>query len=137
MKTIKITLRYTYINLNKPDLICLSETWSSQTKKCRVYGYNFVEEFRPNGYGGVAIGVANHIQFKKLKIPANGEIVAINTLNTEKPLNIVSVYFTPTLDKALFEQDVTMLLTKFRNTNTIICGDFNAITKTNRKVFLS
>lgn len=88
-----------FISINKPDFICLSETWSTQTKRCKLYGYNFVEQHRPEGYGGVAIGIANHIQFKKISISCKGEIVAITTLNTEKPLNIVSVYFTPTLDK--------------------------------------
>lgn len=109
------------------DIICLAETWSSKIKKCKLTGFNVVEKVRPNGYGGVAIALANNIKFKRIPYSGKGEVVIVRTLNIKKNFVIISVYYPPSFKAKEFEKDIHNLLSQFTNEDTIFCGDFNAL----------
>lgn len=111
----------------KIDIVCLAETWSNKKKKCKVPGYNSIEDIRADGYGGAAILLNKNIKYKRIEFNGEGENVIIQTLNLQKNLTIASTYLNPQLRTESFEKHVRKLfMVMQKEKNSIICGDFNA-----------
>lgn len=117
-----------FANKNNYDIIILSEIFS-EDKRCRnkLINYNLVQKFRPDGYGGVAIGVRKKINISIIEYDTDYDILIIKTSNLQRNVVIVSVYFPPTTSNTCFIEEVSKLLLFLENfQNVILCGDFNA-----------
>ncbi|XP_058987128.1 probable RNA-directed DNA polymerase from transposon BS isoform X3 [Musca domestica] len=100
-----------------------------EDKRCRnkLINYNLVQKFRPDGYGGVAIGVRKKINISIIEYDTDYDILIIKTSNLQRNVVIVSVYFPPTTSNTCFIEEVSKLLLFLENfQNVILCGDFNA-----------
>ncbi|XP_073831714.1 uncharacterized protein [Musca autumnalis] len=89
--------------------------------------YNILQKFRPDGYGGVAIGLRRHIRFTRIHFPTYNDIIVIKTTNLRRNYVFASIYFPPSVTYDDFKSEVERLfgfLDKFDN--VVLCGDFNA-----------
>lgn len=75
----------------------MSETWSSNKKKCRLTGFNFIEEFRRNGYGGTAIAVRKDLKANRIPFSGKGEHAIGKIFVGKKSFVIASMYIAPSV----------------------------------------
>ena len=112
-------LQYLIDNVSKvaPDVITLSETWSSKnTPKFEIPGYKIFRQDHENKKGGgVAILVRNNLQSRALeltKVIDNVEICGVQINTNKGQLGVLSVYRPPntraTNFKSIFEKIVKL-----------------------------
>jgi hypothetical protein len=115
----------------KPDLLCIQESWLTGKQKYRIPGYEIVRKDRDGslgkkGGGGVLIGIRNGLVYKPLVLDVcieNMEIMAIKVfLSSTNAITVINLY-NPCLsiDKNGFDN-----LLNYVSGRVIICGDFNA-----------
>ena len=123
-------LTYLIDNVSKvaPDVITLSETWSSKnTPKFEIPGYKIFRQDRENKKGGgVAILVKNNLQSRILELPKvmdNVEICGVQINTNKGQLGVLSMYRPPntraTNFKSIFEKVVKLAR---KNCKDIIIG---------------
>ncbi|XP_059219431.1 RNA-directed DNA polymerase from mobile element jockey [Stomoxys calcitrans] len=117
-----------YCNQYDIDVIALSEIFSERKENTnKLVEFNLVQKYRPDGYGGVAIGLKKFIRFSKVRYDTNYDIVIVRTSNLSKNLCLVSAYFPPSISTKDMCDEIERLLIFLDNmSNIIIMGDFNA-----------
>ena len=117
-----------HIYVNKPHVICLTETWIKSDRLPSFVGYSSYYNLRDQqGGGGTVILIRNDVctYNKQIKIYKNGflEIIAITIYNKNNdPIDIMNVYNANfDVTKAEFNHYFNQLSNK-----TIVVGDFNA-----------
>jgi len=87
-----------HIYVNKPHVICLTETWLKPDRLPNFVGYSCHHKLRDQqGGGGTAILIRNDVctSNKEIKLYKNGylEIVAITIYNkNNEPIDIINAY---------------------------------------------
>ena len=102
----------------KPDIICIQETFFTSRNKFSLQGYSILRLDRKSPRGGAAILIKSSISYSELKTPKNVESLGIQIYSNVGKINIYNVY-NPGIDINKEEYELF-----FRG--DIICGDFNA-----------
>lgn len=101
---------------NKPHIMCVQETWLSDTCKFKIHGYEHIKKTRNDNThrGGVSIFIRLDVEFTKLDAVENLETLSIKVGD----IIITNIYLT-------IDNQVKLTEPLFQNSN-IICGDFNS-----------
>lgn len=132
----KRNLLVKYLEKFKPYVLVLSEHWllDSEITVFNLPGYLLATHFcRKAKNGGVAIFVKNCINvevssienLKELSVSKVIEIAACKIIISNEIFVIVGMYRVPNTNLQIFDNVLCQLLTKTRNLETIILGDFN------------
>lgn len=111
----------------------LSETWTKKdlelTSRYRVAGYHHIFHSRDDSYGGTAIMLKNCYNYHPISMPVvsnSTQVVAIRIATID--IVVVSIYVTPSVTNATFEDDMTKIFGSLRSFRKIIIGGvLNAI----------
>ena len=107
----------------KPDLICIQESWLKPHWDFVIYGYVSARRDREEGAGGGCVTfVRQGIPYRVLGVGAEQEYVAIEVWGESKKLVVINYY---NLCKKLELNKLREVEGQSRN-NVIWCGDFNA-----------
>ena len=106
---------------DKPDIICIQESWLVDSSKFRINGYDMESKNRQvKRGGGVAIFVKNGINYSRVdNIPGDLEGVSVKFETENRSVTVTNVYLTE-------ETDIKILRSIMGSQNHIVCGDFNA-----------
>ena len=112
----------------KPDIICIQESWLKEHHKFNLKNYNVVRKDRSKdsdkkGGGGVLTCIRNGLAYRVLDCESNQlEVLLVEIFQEDKSrVNIVNIY-NPGLP---IEKDEVSNILKNLNDNVIICGDLN------------
>jgi Endonuclease-reverse transcriptase len=105
---------------NKPDVICIEETFLKPQHSINIYGYNIVRVDRDGEHGGVATLVRQGLNYKTIASPPSVECVIVDIFIKSESIRIVNIYIPPMAEIA--KEAIKPLF----NRKTIITGDFNA-----------
>jgi hypothetical protein len=126
----KISELSKFLNVHKPHIILLSETWLNEKVHIKIPNYIIYRNDRVSDsqypHGGVAIAVANNVDhyFVKIRDTKNIECIFIKITNNNNTLSIGSVYCPPAINTSQFENDMRKLLSI--PGQVLLAGDFNA-----------
>lgn len=115
------------IDVNKIDVVLLSETYLDDGKNLNIYDFNVIRKDRDSRGGGVAIALRKKYTYRKISMnyQINGiEAIAIRIiLSNSFSLDVVSVYIPPSIriSAAQVDKIFCSLETPF-----VIGGDLNA-----------
>lgn len=107
----------------KPDVICIQESWLKPNLDFIIYGYVSVRQDRENGGGGGCITfIRQGIPHRVLGIGKEQEYVVVETWGERKRIVVIN-YYNPCrkLDINNLEE-----IEGQDNNNIVWCGDFNA-----------
>ena len=80
----------------KPDIICIQETFLKPTKHFNLTGYDCVRKDREeNAGGGVATFIKDGIKYKTKDINCTLECIVIEAYMGESVLTVVNIYDPP------------------------------------------
>ena len=137
-----------YMNQNNLDIYCLQET-----HKISLQNFNYIEKNTntlgfistaskvENDYRGVAVLIGRSLQQFKIQnlnidIPSLKHRMMHISILAEEEINIINVYApAKNIEKSNFYEDVKKYLTKFKNKQIILLGDFNYVENINDRVF--
>jgi ribonuclease HI len=107
-----------------PHIICIQETNLNNNKHFNIKYYTSLSKNRTNSIparGGVATYIRNDIHFTYINTDQQLEIIKIQITHNNQLIDIINVYNPPStkIDYNKYCQLIT-------NSNTILCGDFNA-----------
>ena len=107
---------------NRPDIICLQETWFNSSNSFNLKNYEGLYKNRPSGVrGGCAIYIDQNIPFKEHPTNTNLEIQVIEIqIKREK---IVIINFYNPCQK--IDKNILLQIIKRYTCRIIMCGDFN------------
>lgn len=109
------------IDLQKPDVIVLSETWLLPGVHTQIRGFNIIRDDRDDGYGGSAILVRNYLPFSTIHININSDTIQMTAVKI-KDLTVASFYLS---SDAITYNDVSMLVQQL-HPPYLLGGDFNS-----------
>jgi ribonuclease HI len=119
------------INLERPDILCLSETWlQANDREPHLHGYSAIWKHRQGRGGGLGIIIESSLQYEPVNIRLfpNGkwEILAIkiNLGNSKEWICILNVY---NPNQNVTKEEMKYYMDQLGN-KFIIMGDFNAHT---------
>ena len=107
----------------KPNIICVQETWLKPDIDCIIKGYTAIRRDRGKGRGGgVPTFIQNGISYKVLGVNKNHELIVTRVWTKRGPVNIVN-YYNPCgkLDESILEN-----ILEPAQGNMVWCGDFNS-----------
>lgn len=113
---------YHLINLYKPVIIAIQETWLKPGYNFKVSQYLCVREDRTDGYAGVALLVHNTIPFDHIPIANHSIDFSIIAVSINK-ICFVSVYI-PHPTSSIFDE-IEVIISQLPKP-VLILGDFNA-----------
>ena len=137
-----------YMNQNNLDIYCLQET-----HKISLQNFNYIEKNTntlgfistaskvENDYRGVAVLIGRSLQQFKIQnlnidIPSLKHRMMHISILAEEEINIINIYApAKNIEKSNFYEDVKKYLTKFKNKQIILLGDFNYVENINDRVF--
>ena len=129
----KLDELHLYCALEKPDIVCISETWLCEDitlLECSIQGYHCVRHDRHRRGGGVAMYISDSLESQVILSGDNGlELLLVSVHYTNKPTHkvCVGVWYRPPHDHEAVDNlyflleslDIRIL------SNFIIIGDFN------------
>ena len=129
----KLSLFQSYIYSSDFDVICLTETWLSESvfdQEILPTNYNIYRKDRPSRGGGVLIAIKSTIPASVVcSDPFNNAIEILTVrLNLSKPVTLSCVYVPPSpSDSYMYDliSNLTQLVKTNLSTDIIITGDFN------------
>lgn len=107
----------------KPDVICIQETWLKPQLDFIIKGYNAVRRDRESGRGGgVVTFIQNGMSYKVMRISTEHESITVKVWSNRGNIDIIN-YYNPCGEISLesLEEVVGVL-----DDNVILCGDFNS-----------
>ena len=137
-----------YMNQNNLDIYCLQET-----HKISLQNFNYIEKNTntlgfistaskvENDYRGVAVLIGRSLQQFKIQninidIPSLKHRMMHISILAEEEINIINIYApAKNIEKSNFYEDVKKYLTKIKNKQIILLGDFNYVENINDRVF--
>ena len=137
-----------YMNQNNLDIYCLQET-----HKISLQNFNYIEKNTntlgfistaskvENDYRGVAVLIGRSLQQFKIQnlnidIPSLKHRMMHISILAEEEINIINIYApAKNIEKSNFYEDVKKYLTKLKNKQIILLGDFNYVENINDRVF--
>ena len=137
INTRKFTEIASYVEIHKPDLSCLTETWrdtnEQQTIKLDGYDSHFSNRKGRVG-GGVCILSSSHLNATLLCTYITRTVSAawiLIQVKTHRPVIIGCIYHPPNSDQGstleYLESTVAKLTSKYPTANYVITGDFNKL----------
>jgi len=117
----------------KPHVLCLNETWLDENisdEELRLTGYNIIRSDRDCLGGGLAVYIADHLQFNLISIENSSNIEALwfefIPPKSKKSL-FGSLYRPPNSDASVFSKETELMLTNHSTDEkeTILLEDFN------------
>ena len=114
---------FIYKSIDKPDFICIQESWLKYSINYKLDNYSIVRKDRFNGRGGgVCIFIKNNIihKVKENDLLNNIEYIHIEFFLNNKIFNLVNLY---NPGRKINKDEYNFLFTL---KNVIICGDFNS-----------
>ena len=130
-------------DINKPNVICLTETWLDVNKQSTAHIDGYVNHFahrKGRIGGGVAVMVSSKITSKTVATHSTKTISAVwtkITVGKYKPVIISCIYHPPGANDSLTQDYITSTLLKLSkshsNAKFLITGDFNRLDLTNIK----
>ena len=136
-----------YMNQNNLDIYCLQET-----HKISLQNFNYIEKNTntlgfistaskvENDYRGVAVLIRRVLQQFKIQnlnidIPSLKHRMMHISILAEEEINSINIYApAKNIEKSNFYEDVKKYLTKIKNKQIILLGDFNYVENINDKV---
>lgn len=107
----------------KPDIVCVQESWLISRLEFNIKGYNAVRMDRKIGKGGGIITfIKKGIQYREVKRGNELEYVIVEVWSSEGNIKIINFY-NPC---RLLEREQLEEIWEGINGKTIWCGDFNA-----------
>ena len=124
-----------FCNQHKPHVLAISETWLDDSfvdEEVSLQGYNLMRRDRDYVGGGVAVYVAEHLNYNRLKDPRdlspNIDVESIwfelSPPKTKKIL-VGAIYKPPDSNASTFTESLEKILSNFTTNETILLGDFN------------
>ena len=126
-----------FCDKHKPHVLSVNETWLDDSfldDEVSFPGYNLTKRNRDSFGGGLAVYIAEHLQFKRLNctdsMQINPRVEAIwleITPTKSKKILVGSLYRPPNFDASTFTENLETMLTNLTRagTETILMGDFN------------
>ena len=126
-----------FCDQHKPHVLAISETWLDDSfvdEEVSLQGYNLMRRDRDCVGGGVAVYVAEHLNYNRLKDPRDllpdidvESIWFELSLPKTKKILIGAVYKPPDSNASTFTESLEKILSNFttNETETILLGDFN------------
>src|SRR5206468_4272442 len=110
-------------NVDRPDIICVQETFLKPNKPFVLDGYTVVRKDRLDAFaGGVATLIRNDLNFVAFdNLPENVECIGVEIILKNTRVTVINVYNPPNKE-ILYEEYMKL----FKQKNCIITGDFNA-----------
>ena len=129
----KLSLFQAYVYLFNFDVICLSETWLSESvfdQEILPTNYSIYRKDRPSRGGGVLIAVKDTIPVSvhPSDLSNNAPEILTVTLNLCKPTILSCVYLPPSPNDYYMNDaisNLTQVIQSNQSADTIIVGDFN------------
>ena len=129
----KLSLFQSYVYSSNFDVICLTETWLSESvfdQEILPTNYNIYRKDRPSRGGGVLIATKSFIPVSVVCSDQSNNALEILTvrLNLSKPLTLSCVYIPPNpSDSYMYDltSNLTHVVQSNLSTDIIITGDFN------------
>ena len=129
----KLSLFQSYVYSSDFDVICLTETWLSESvfeQEILPTNYNIHRKDRPSRGGGVLIATKSTIPVSVISSDSPNNSLEILTvrLNLSKPVTLSCVYSPPNPSDSLMYDlilDLTQIVQSNLSTYVIIIGDFN------------
>ena len=116
-----------YCSQEKPNVICLQETWTQEKSIPKLSGFNLISHKpRDTGTkgGGVAIFASPQTPITTIPVQSNLEICAARIHSTSSPFSIISLYVPPNQDNNQLEPLLTQALANIP-APYLICTDLN------------
>jgi len=106
----------------KPDVICIHETWLKSQLDFFIKGYNAIRRDRESGRGGgVMTFIQNGMSYKVIRINTEHESITVKVW-TRGNIDIIN-YYNPCGEISLESlEEIAGVL----DDNVILCGDFNS-----------
>ena len=126
-----------FCDQHKPHVLAISETWLDDSfvdEEVSLQGYNLMRRDRDCVGGGVAVYVAEHLNYNRLKDPRDllpdidvESIWFELSLPKTKKILIGAIYKPPDSNASTFTESLEKILSNFttNETKTILLGDFN------------
>ena len=126
-----------FCDQHKPHVLAISETWLDDSfvdEEVSLQGYNLMRRDRDCVGGGVAVYVAEHLNYNRLKDPRDllpdidvESIWFELSLPKTKKILIGAIYKPPDSNASTFTESLEKILSNFttNETETILLGDFN------------
>lgn len=108
---------------NKPDVICIQESWLKINLEFKIYGYVSIRHDRSEGIGGGCVTfIQEGISFREIEKGSNQEYIVIMVWIKGVELIIIN-YYNPCRK---LDIDKIRQIKGIYERRVIICGDFNA-----------
>ena len=126
-----------FCDQHKPHVLAISETWLDDSfvdEEVSLQGYNLMRRDRDCVGGGMAVYVAEHLNYNRLKDPRDllpdidvESIWFELSLPKTKKILIGAIYKSPDSNASTFTESLEKILSNFttNETETILLGDFN------------